>query len=303
MLKYIFLAALVFSLGCISAQQNNGLVIGLQADPPVVFVNGATKIFVDITNTDTKRLENVRVDIFNTGILTPLTPLEEQKCRQQGDLTALQPAGMKFILPGEFRTFSCSFQARQINQDRVTTQLDAKASFDATFSAVQNMELLSESEYNNRLATGRVKLMPQSYTYSDRNIQLQLDFTDPLPIVVKEGRNFFVKFTIRNVGNGFISEIKPEDVQIIQKPSLDAGVLEGNVLQSVRIVTEGDQQKVIYDSCGLGETLPPLGKEFPSFSCRIVMPPSVHVLTNYNFIVNIRYHYEIRDSVTVDILR
>ncbi len=285
MLKYIFLAMLIFSLGCVSLQQNYGLVLNLQSDPSAVFQNSITKVHVDVTNTDIKRLENVRAEIFNRGLMTHLN---EQLCVQSGDF------GM--LLVGEFRTFSCDFRAPQINQDRVRTTLDAKAMFDADFEAVQQMELITEQEYNNRLATTGVRLKPQGYVYNDRNMELRVDFTDPLPVVIKQGRQFFVRFTIRNIGNGFISAITPQDVSILQKPSLEQGITEGNVLQSVN--AQGN-----FEPCRLEETLLPIGKEFPSFSCQIFMPSNAKAITNYNFIIQIRYHYEIRDSVTVDILR
>ncbi|MBI4170820.1 MAG: hypothetical protein HY514_03935 [Candidatus Aenigmarchaeota archaeon] len=276
---------LIFSLGCVTTQPNYGLVLNLQSDPPAVFQNSITKVHVDITNTDIKRLENVKAEIFNPGLMSPLN---NQLCVQRGDFGTL--------FAGEFRTFSCDFSARQINQDRVRTTLDAKAIFDADFEAVQQVELITEQEYNNRVASSGVQLKPQSYVYNDRNIELRVDFTDSLPVVIKEGRQFFVRFTIRNIGNGFINALKPEDVSILQKPSLEQGITESNVLQSVN--AQGN-----FEPCRLEETLLPIGKEFPSFSCQIFMPSNARAITNYNFIIQIRYHYEIRDSVTVDIVR
>ncbi len=284
MLKYIFLGLLVFSLGCVSQQQGSSLSVSLQPDPPVVFENGIARIHADVTNADTKRLGNVSVKIFNPGIMSFVN---EAACRQSGDFGTL--------LPQEFRTFSCAFRAPKINQGGTTAQIDAKATFDTTLSAVQQMELMTEDEYNNRIASTGIVPRPQSYTYSDRNIQLQVDFSDPLPVVIKQGRKFFVKFTVRNIGSGFVSAIGPEDFEILQKVSLDQEQ-EGNVLQSINAMGE-------YEPCRLQETLSPIGKDFPSFSCQILMPSNVRVLTNYNAMISVRYRYEIRDSVAVDVIR
>ncbi|GEM_PF-3386808 len=284
MLKYILLAALVFSVGCVTQEQGSSLSVILQSDPPVVFENSVARVHVDVTNQDTKRLENVKVQIFSSGVMSFVN---EPACVQSGDF--------KFLLPQEFRTFSCSFRAPKINQDRVTSKLDAKATFDATLSAVRQMELMTEEEYNNRLASSGIAQKPQSYTYSDRNIQLQVDFSEPLPVVIKQGRKFFVKFTVRNIGSGFINALEPQDVELVQKGSLDQEK-EGNVLQSINARGE-------YEPCRLQETISPIGKDFPSFACQILMPANVNVLTNYNVIISIRYHYEIRDSVTVDVIR
>ena len=284
MFKYVFLALLVFSLGCVQQDQGSSLSLSLQPDPPVVFESSVARVHVDVTNRDAKRLENVKVHIFNTGVMSFVN---EPACVQSGDF--------KLLLPEEFRTFSCSFRAPKINQDRVTSEIDAKAEFDATLSAVQQMELMKEDEYNNRLASSGITQKPQSYAYSDRNIQLQVDFSDPLPVVIKQGRKFFVKFTVRNIGNGFINALGPQDVQLVQKGSLDQEQ-EGNVLESINAQGE-------YEPCRLQETISPIGKDFPSFACQILMPANVNVLTNYNVIINIKYHYEIRDSAAVDVMR
>ena len=94
MLKYILLSLLVFSLGCVQPHANNGLVISLQPDPSLILEKGITRVNVDVTNTDIKRLENVKVEVFNPGIMARL---DESACSQAGDL--------KTLLAEEFRTF------------------------------------------------------------------------------------------------------------------------------------------------------------------------------------------------------
>lgn len=284
MLRYAALLALLFSLGCIATTGNNGLVMGMQPDPPAIFEGTLTKVHVDVENTDTKRLENVRAEIFNSGLLEPAG-----ECRQE----------MGRLLPGEFRTFACSFRAPRINQDRMQAQLDGRATFDAEFSAVQQAMLITEQEYRNRFAASGVLQQPQRYVYADRNVELQVDFSDPPPIVITPDKKFFVRFTIRNAGNGFIKAIKPEHVRIIQKASLAQDIGEGNILQT--IAAENGREK--YVPCQLLAELQPIGGEFPSFSCEILMPGNVRVLENFNFIVQIRYSYEVRSSAQVDILR
>lgn len=293
MLRHILLVALVFSLGCVGAQQNNGLVITMSPDPPVVFQKGVAKVHVDVANTDTKTLENIRAEIFSPGILSYAN---EKACKEAGGLAA-GPAGSQPLLrPQEFMTFSCDFIAPQINQDRVSTRLDARVNFMATFSAVQQLGLITEQEFSNRLGSTGVRTMPQSYTYRDRNIELHVEFSDKLPVVIKKGRQAFVTFAIRNIGDGFVQPIGPQDVKIIQKASLEGNVPEGRVLQSVG-------KGGVPGPCELEHPISPIGREFQPFSCLIDMPDNVAILANYNFIVSIRYSYEVRASAALDILR
>jgi len=259
---------------------NNGLVMSMTPDPGTILQDGTTKIHIDVTNTDIKKLDNVNVVIFNPGLLLFA---DGSSCAQSGVFGTLQSQ--------EFRTFSCDLKSNQINQDRLSTTINAKANFTTTFSAVQQMGLITEEEYNNRLATSGVQQQPTSYVYGDRNIQLQVDFSDTLPIVVKDNRKVYVKFTLRNIGNGFVNSIGTNDIQILQKPSLDTAQ-EGNVLQSA----DGRP-------CHLVDALYPIGNTFPSFSCQVVMPSGINPIASYDFIINVKYTYEIRAQTQVDIVR
>jgi hypothetical protein len=282
------LLALVFSIGCIAQVPNNGLVVSLIPDPATVLVNGETSLHVDVSNTDVKNVSNVKAEVFNSGLLSPV-----QDCSQRGILGDMRA--------GEFRTFFCDFRAPKINQDRVTTTLDVRATYESEFPAYQQLQVISEDEYNNRLASGNYHELPRSYVYSDRNIQMQLDFSDPLPLVLRDGRNYFVRFTITNIGNGFIGNIMPDDVRILQKPGLEFSD-EGQFLQSVNLLGH-------YEPCRLEQVIYPNGNKFPSFVCRIVLPPKPQPplketpITDYNFIVLLHYKYEIRQSARVDIIR
>jgi hypothetical protein len=283
MMKYFLLLLIFLTLGCASTEQGSSLSLSLQADPGTVLQDSVSKIHIDVSNLENKQLDNVSVAIFSPGIMRFVN---EAECKKYSSLG--------FLRPEEFRSFSCDLRAPPIIQDSATAKIDVKASFDGNFSAVQPLELYTELEYNNRMASKGVTFKPQSYTYSDRNILLQVDFTDPLPLIVKNNRRQYVKFTIRNIGKGFINPIDSADVKIQQPTEPEPGELP---LLDV-INTQGE-----YEPCRLQEALSPIGKDFPSFSCQILMPESMNEITNYNFIIYVKYHYEIRNSVNVEIFR
>jgi hypothetical protein len=273
---YLLLLPLIFILGCASTQSGSSLKFDLFADPGTVLQGSSALVHMDFTNQDIKKIYNVEVFVFNPGLMKETDPA----CSESGKA--------QFLLPGEFRSYACSFQAPEINQDRMTTQLDAKATFDSTLSAAQQLEMYSELEYNNRLAKGGLETKPQSYVYSDRNLQLTVDFTEPLPLIAKENRKLFVTFTLQNIGSGMISKINPKDITIDQ---------HGNVIL-VSPAGEGG-----YEPCRLQEQLVASGKTFPTFSCQILLPENMNMIQNYNFFIDVDYSYEIRNSISIDIIR
>ncbi len=291
--KYLFmkryfilpLIAVILVSGCTTQPAGNGLSFSLTPDPGTVLDGSISKVHLDISNDANKRLYNVNVDIFSPGLMTPI---DSESCKSSGALGTL--------LPGEFRSYSCDYRAPSINQDRSSTTLNAKATYQADFSAVQPIEMYSEAEYNNRLATSGINYAPQSYSYSDGNIALQVDFTDPLPLVAKAGRKLFVKFSLRNIGSGLMGPISPSDVSINQVSV--SGDQNSPALLLAVINTQGQPE-----TCHLQETLYPTGKTYPSFSCQILMPANMNVIENFDFTFNVRYSYDIRTSANVDIIR
>lgn len=284
-MKWLLLLLVVFTVGC-TTEANNGLQISMQADPPVVFENGKTTIHVDVRNEDIKILDRVVLDIFNYGLMIPV---DERTCFSQLHKE-------RTLFRDQFETFSCDFIAPEISQDRMQTQLDARVSYITRFSAAQQLDLISEQEYNNRRATQTLTSKPQRYTHSDRNVQLDIEFSDTLPIVTAPGRQYFVTFTIKNIGEGFIGSIPADAVRIIQKGTIGDQTVEGNLLQSVN-------PQGVYEPCRVYQTLVPIGKDFTTFSCQVLMPSQPKEIMTANFIVQIDYIYELRDSVTVDIIR
>ncbi len=246
--------------GCTSIS-NSGLSVTLQADPPRIFSDSFTTLHIDLDNRQDKSIQNVIVDLFDTGLLTA------EKC------------GRVFprLLRYEFQSISCSLYAPPIEEESVETEVNTRVYFDNEFSATQVFEIADENEYQRRVAAGTFEVSPGSYVYNDKNVMIEVDFNEPLPLVIRPGKRHFVYFKITNIGDGFISSIQPGDFL----------VENNNILRCPEIAA-----------------LYPNGREFPRLACEIVLPPGYFADNrNADFLMRLNYNYELRNSLRIDIIR
>lgn len=275
------LASLIFVSGCIFTNVNvigGGLSTTLVPDPPSIFSLGTVRINVDLENNNARDIKEVSYDIFDSGRLTRLTN------QPQGALCSTRVEKMR---PQEFRSFYCLLQAPQITEPSVTEQVNARVTYRTEFPTVQTIEMMTEDEYLTRSSALSLQEKPKSYSYRDENIQLDIEFSDPLPIVVRPGRDYYMYFTIRNIGNGFVNGLKSGDFIIAP-------------------ARQGSPTVINCDETGLNSltwTLEPTGKEFPRIACKLVLPGGVKVIDSYGLLVLINYKYEVRESTSVEIIR
>ncbi|MDI6721603.1 MAG: hypothetical protein QMD85_04385, partial [Candidatus Aenigmarchaeota archaeon] len=72
--------ALAIASGCVSrVDRNEGLVVTMAADPPQVFQNQATTVFIDLDNRDGKKINNVIFELFDAGIMDIVEGPQEQE--------------------------------------------------------------------------------------------------------------------------------------------------------------------------------------------------------------------------------
>jgi hypothetical protein len=271
-MKNIFLIfsliLLVFISGCTSTM-TRGLTLSLTPDPQTIFSGNSMLLHIDMSNDDVKTLENVNVDVFDTGTL-------------KGDRCV---NAYTKILPGQFETFACALYSDAITQERISAEINAKVSFKTTLSAVQILQLMSEREYQNSVSAGTFKQYPSSYTYRDKYVEMDVEFSESLPIVFRDGQRYFVYFTIKNVGNGFIEFIHNEDFFIDQNGYL--------------LSCSGKNEQRVYPTSYILESF----DKFPRLACEILIPNDIEYMANYDMTINLDYYYEIRDKTTVNIVR
>jgi len=261
-MKVFFLVLIILFLsGCIEQDQAQSLDIKMMADSDTVFTGSETKVYLDVNNNDVRSIKDVYMDIFETGSFTKVSDCEKEVDK---------------IEPVSFDSLECVLRAPEtIPTSPMTTTINARVQFDSKLSAVQVIEMITEDEYNIRERTGKLVKKPKTYSYKDNNLELQIDFSNRLPIVAR-GEKKYMYLTIRNIGNGFVSDIKEGDIEIRQ---------DGDVVNCVE------------------QDIAPIGKEFPRIACELNMPEDINYLNNYVVILDIDYHYELREELLIDIIR
>ncbi|MFH0949297.1 MAG: hypothetical protein V1802_02310 [Candidatus Aenigmatarchaeota archaeon] len=260
----LFLAILIFLGACVSTFGGKGLEISLQPDPEKVFQGKPMNLFVDVMNNDVKAYRNIDIEVFETGILD-----KKEECKMQ--LTEMKP--------GELKSMICELVAPQkIEQNSITSEIQTKASFDATLSAIQTVEIISENEYNRRI--GKIQTKPKSYSYSDSNIALDVEFSDGLPLVVRN-RETYIYLTIKNIGNGFVGPIKNTDLGI------------------------RDNSNII--ECESFDELNAIEKKFSRITCKLNLDrasiSAISPYVTYSVAIDLDYSYQVREKANVEIVR
>jgi hypothetical protein len=180
--------------------------------------------------------------------------------------------------PNRFTTLSCGLQAPlEISTFPTNNLVNVRVSYTTTFSTVYNLELMSPELYRQKQVTGTLNRHSGSRVFKDNIIELDVDLSTDLPIVDNPDKKEYMYLTIKNIGPGIMSSIQPSDFWIQQN---------GNIV-----------------NCNLNSVISPSGDTFPRIACEINPPGDIKYLSNYDVIVNINYHYEIRQSLPIEITR
>ena len=332
-MKYIILLALLIAAsGCVSQNaRNSGLVVTLSADPPGIFQNQQTTLFVDIDNTDEKTLNNVVFELFDTGIMDVVDTAQNQVDKTKNCIQRDCRISCAKFSPKEFQTFSCKLKAPEV-MESTTSTVNAKTTFSSELDVVQLIEMISRQEYERRQASGTFSTLPRKYTYSDRNIALDMEFSEDLPVIERSEKRYFIHLTIINIGDGFVGDLGPNDFLVFQgtnansqtKITTEQVKAKGGVLidlvkdiESIHVTpVEGDVDRIktsIYGSLVKCEKLDemkktngklsPLGKTFPRITCELTPPDSIDVIGNYPMGIKILYDYETRQNIGIRIMK
>jgi hypothetical protein len=235
----------------------------MMADPDSVFAGSETNVYFEVNNNDVKSIKNVYMDIFETG---PFTKASD--CIKT----------VSEIKKGSFDSLECRLRAPSaIPNSPLTTTLVSRVRFASNLNKTQLVEMITEDEYNILKSTDKLIKKPKTYSYKDNNIELQIDFSDELPIVAR-GEKKYMYLTVRNIGNGFVSNLDVDDIS----------------------VTEPEEKNVV--NC-IKQKLSPIGKEFPRIACELNLPEGVDYLNNHVIILNIDYNYDLRTELPIDIIR
>lgn len=285
-----------------------GLFMKMRADPSTTFAGSNLRVDIDVDNQNVRNISDVTVNVFDSGILNLQGPLVGERI-----INTAEPAFgrcnkvVDAMRPRDFDSLACFFLAPEsIQQDFVTTRVSAYARYTTDIPFVQIVDIMSEDEYVTRQQQGQIQQKPQSYSYEDKNVRINVEFSEPLPLVVRKrqdisdsgyrvgDKEYFMHITVNNIGNGFMDPIRAS--QFYVRP-----VAESQPGSAVQVFPDD----VLYcpDLKNTAWSITPIGKQFPKITCKIQLPASVRVLENYGILFNLRYVYEVRDSVEVKIVR
>ena len=302
---FFVLAILVAVAGCITLPSasfsGSGLSIVVTTASNEVFAGRETTVFVDVTNTNKKIVNDVVVEFLVVGIFTIVDP---SSCTKHVDR----------MLPDQIVTLACRMTADEhVLQKQETQTIHVRAAFKDVLVAQQTFDIVSEDYYQIEQASGRFTHAPNTYSYHDNNVQLDVEFSDTLPLIVREenpsrDRGTFVHFTIRNIGDGLISSIAyDENFRVFN--SQQTIQLEPLRFDDIsRFFDDFVSSDVVWQSddvvdCEPFGTLQPIGREFPRITCVLTLPQDRDFVIGYEITPVVYYTYEIRGSATVEVMR
>ncbi|MBI2971280.1 MAG: hypothetical protein HYY37_02575 [Candidatus Aenigmarchaeota archaeon] len=259
MKHWYFVALFALVAGCSTTPLfvSEGLAIKAEVDPAFIFSDGEAKLFVDITNKDAKEYTNLDVTVFDPGPHMTL-----QRCSSTTFSSIDKNAVVSTV---------CDLKAKAVSESRVENTVRLETQFSSRLSTVRSVEVISQNEFELRKKTGTLASLSRSSMASDKNLQLDIEFSADLPLVAS-GRDEFMFITVRNIGNGFVERLPAGSIRV-----------EGGLVQ-----------------CDTRE-LTPIVKTFPRLTCRVMMP-SVTTSSAHTVIVNVDYTYRVRKSIPVTIV-
>lgn len=260
---------IVLASGCVgqSSEVKEGLSITLTADPNDIHYTEATTLFIDMENKGETDFAMITYDLFDTGILASL----REGC--YGEELG--------ISPGEIVSRECILALKDgINlvQPVTETTVRFRAVTDNSLKTTAVLQMLSQDEWRRRLTAGTLETGSGSFASRDNNMQVSVDFSKNMPFAESAaGETVLFMIKIRNIGNGFIEQIEPEQFSIEQRSNLVA--------------------------CDFEKKIVPFNGVFPPIFCTLTVSAGGAAFANYPVTFSINYNYEVRESVDVTVRR
>ncbi|MAH42205.1 hypothetical protein CL614_00560 [archaeon] len=143
------------------------------------------------------------------------------------------------IRPNAFDSYMCRIHApKSIIGDEETEFVRTKALFVTDFSIPVIASIINENEYQRRKAVNDLPSSPRSFTEDDGNMQIKVSFSADMPIVDRVSEEEYMYIDITNVGEGYLDEIRPQDIRI-----WDSSADEKDILGNAREVTPVDDEE------------------------------------------------------------
>jgi hypothetical protein len=261
--------SVVMASGCVNLFeqqtkiQSDTLQVKIDA-PAEVYQGQRFAVYLDVSNPGNLSYESVSLDFFNTGAFSNVTP-----CSLLG----------KTIGPNGMQTLECYLKySRQLERD-VQERVDADVTYDKKLDAVINFPIISQKEYEKQRDLKTFQSL--SNTFSLHNNELQVDAELTENPIINLGSDKYLYITLRNIGGGFINDIRGEDIKISTVPN--------------GIISRGD--------CTIPTELFQDSGTFTKISCKLYRYGLDNDYTNVYVFLEVNYGYELRTSASIMVKR
>lgn len=254
----LLLIMIVAVSGCVIQQASDEqLKLDIQVEPNPVFSGTTTTLYADIRNDATVTYSGIIMRVFDPSYFSI------SGCSKT--IPVLRPYGAE--------SMKCSFIAPQVERD-VTSNIGVSVMMSGSLNANVPVKMVGIDEYELARLTEPIERYPASFSYSDINLKMLVEFSDEFPMVIHP-RDDYMYITISNNGQGRLQPL------------------------SVRLSGSGSS---VIESCDRASVIEPMGDEYPRISCKLRKPQTKY-LSQYDLLISVNYAYEIRKTIPVEIIR
>lgn len=247
--------------GCVQPNGKiaGGLVINLDA-PESVRANQEFSVFLELSNKGDQDYK-ILVDFFDVGMFKKRT-----ECKKEFELKSgfEQHVDCKLVFETE----------KAITRD-IDEMIYALIRYNTKFSMVRSFVIMTQQEYENRRITNRLEELSKRFIESNGDLEVTLELSEN-PIVAR-GVESYLYIKIKNVGDGFASDLKKEDIEIKVVPSFPI-------------------------SCDIDEKIS-IERGAANIPCKINVKNLKESYLNAYVIINIKYEYEMKKDAKIKIFK
>ncbi len=143
------------------------------------------------------------------------------------------------IRPNAFDSYMCRIHApTSIIGDEEIEFVRTKALFVTDFSIPVIASIINENEYQRRKTVNDLPSSPRSFVEDDGNVKIEVSFSADMPIVDRVSEEEYMYIKITNIGEGYLDEIRPQDIRI-----WDSSSDEKDILGNTREITPDDTEE------------------------------------------------------------
>ncbi len=199
-MKALFFLLALLVAGCVSMETSSSTsIFSVSVSPDDLFTSGTGKAMIDFINTGTTPLRNVRVGIYDAGAVAT------NDCNHAiGD-----------VKEGSFASRQCTIVAPDaIEQGVITTEIKARATFEATLGGTDALSVMSEDEYRIEQAKGELMSSSPVYVHDDGRLKATVSFSEQMPVIKRPDKKLYMYVDIANVGAGRIEAIEAGNILV-----------------------------------------------------------------------------------------